>query len=152
MSAPVGGGFACAAALLCAALQTSLLAVLLSIDLVLRSTLHTLSRFFHSRSKNHGGETPVPHKKVKRGKKKQKKNSNADDPRSDRIDCDTGCHLFKGTVMHVRREPVKHSFEYPVRFAIVNVDFPPAWFKATSSRHHRTGDEVRELAGTDGPV
>jgi hypothetical protein len=39
---------------------------------------------------------------------------------------------------------------YAVRLALVDLDAPPAWFRALQAADHMTADEARAFAGTDG--
>ncbi|KAL3679651.1 hypothetical protein R1sor_022607 [Riccia sorocarpa] len=60
--------------------------------------------------------------------------------------------LYEGMVWHKRRHPVRHHFEYKVRFALVNLDKIPSWFENSDSSHHMSADEARAFVGTSGPV
>ncbi|XP_051125261.1 uncharacterized protein LOC127247468 isoform X2 [Andrographis paniculata] len=55
--------------------------------------------------------------------------------------------LYQGTVWHERRRPVHHSFQYTVRYALIDLDgaihAPP---------DHLSADEARRTAETNGPV
>ncbi|XP_020588303.1 uncharacterized protein LOC110030085 [Phalaenopsis equestris] len=53
--------------------------------------------------------------------------------------------LYEGRVSHVRTKPVFNSFEYPVRYALFDLD-------RTQYGSHLSADRAREVAGTDGPV
>ncbi|XP_031376635.1 uncharacterized protein LOC116192273 isoform X2 [Punica granatum] len=55
--------------------------------------------------------------------------------------------LYEGTVWHERRRPIRHSFRYSVRYALVDLDRAPH-----SPPGHLSVDEARESAGTNGPV
>ncbi|KAH0755375.1 hypothetical protein KY290_025645 [Solanum tuberosum] len=55
--------------------------------------------------------------------------------------------LYEGTVWHERRRPVHHSFRYPVRYALIDLDRsskPPS--------DHFSAHEARRISGTTGPV
>lgn len=55
--------------------------------------------------------------------------------------------LYEGTVWHERRRPVHHSFRYPVRYALIDLDRssnPPS--------DHFSADEARRISGTTGSV
>nr|POE50002.1 hypothetical protein CFP56_33344 [Quercus suber] len=49
-----------------------------------------------------------------------------------------------GTVWHERRRPVRHSFQYPVRYALYNLDHAPP--------DHLSADQARQIASTNGQV
>ncbi|KAL3524589.1 hypothetical protein ACH5RR_012961 [Cinchona calisaya] len=55
--------------------------------------------------------------------------------------------LYQGTVWHERRRPVHHSFQYSVRYSLIDLDHstgvPP---------NHFSADEARRLSKTNGPV
>ncbi|CAB1184613.1 unnamed protein product [Spirodela intermedia] len=69
--------------------------------------------------------------------------------------------LYQGHVKHVRRSPHHHAFEYPVRYALVNLErpcsstasplpsslFPPSFFAG-----HLSADNARAVTDTNGPV
>lgn len=55
--------------------------------------------------------------------------------------------LYEGTVWHERRCPVRHSFKYPVRYALFDLDHA---FRAPSD--HLSAGEARRVAETNGPV
>lgn len=63
-----------------------------------------------------------------------------------------GCDIYEGIVGHQRTYPVKHSFQYRVRCALVDLDRPPPWFERSSGRRHMAAAEARQLAGTAGAV
>lgn len=56
--------------------------------------------------------------------------------------------FYQGQVLHVRSRPRFHSFRYPVRYALVNLDLAPPSFLGP----HIAADDVRHVAGTAGPV
>lgn len=55
--------------------------------------------------------------------------------------------LYQGTVWHERRRPVHHSFRYPVRYALFDLDGA-----SPSPTNHLSADEARRVANTNGPV
>lgn len=55
--------------------------------------------------------------------------------------------LYEGTVWHERRRPVHHSFQYPVRYALIDLDQA-----ANVPPNHLSGDEARRICKTNGPV
>ncbi|BBN16824.1 uncharacterized protein MPTK1_7g09610 [Marchantia polymorpha subsp. ruderalis] len=59
--------------------------------------------------------------------------------------------MYEGVVWHERKHPVRHQFEYKVRYALVNLDESPAWF-AAASRHHLSAQQARSIVGTSGAV
>lgn len=55
--------------------------------------------------------------------------------------------LYEGTVYHQRRHPVHHSFQYQVRYALIDLD------RAHHAPHgHLSPDEARKITDTDGPM
>lgn len=60
-----------------------------------------------------------------------------------------GAVMYEGKVWHERRKPMVHTFEYDVRYALLNLDVAPVWFTAS---HHMTACEARSIAATTGPV
>lgn len=53
--------------------------------------------------------------------------------------------VYEGRVHHARRRPVPHSFDYPVRYALIDLDLSP-------QPPHLSAARAREVAATDGPV
>jgi hypothetical protein len=53
--------------------------------------------------------------------------------------------LYEGRVRHSRRRPAAHAFEYPVRYALVDLDRMPL-------PDHLSADEARRIVSTSGPV
>ncbi|KAG0481328.1 hypothetical protein HPP92_012186 [Vanilla planifolia] len=53
--------------------------------------------------------------------------------------------IYEGSVRHSRTKPVANSFEYPVRYALFDLDSAP-------QISHLSADRAREAAGTNGPV
>ncbi|KAJ1287772.1 hypothetical protein BS78_02G036300 [Paspalum vaginatum] len=53
--------------------------------------------------------------------------------------------LYEGCVRHSRRQPAAHAFEYPVRYALMDLDRQPL-------PDHLSADEARRVASTSGPV
>lgn len=58
-----------------------------------------------------------------------------------------GAIFYEGHVHHVRRKPVRHGFQYPVRLAVVDLGCPPAWFIRFQARGHLTAAEARRMCG-----
>ncbi|KAK6917169.1 Protein of unknown function DUF1365 [Dillenia turbinata] len=55
--------------------------------------------------------------------------------------------FYEGTVWHERRRPVRHSFRYTVRYALIDLD------RATKPpENHFSAAEARRIANTNGPV
>ena len=64
-----------------------------------------------------------------------------------------GVEFVVGRVHHARDHPVRRSFSYPLRLAVVDLDAPPAWFaRSGQAADHLTADQARARAGADGPV
>ncbi|PNH03649.1 hypothetical protein TSOC_010276 [Tetrabaena socialis] len=59
--------------------------------------------------------------------------------------------FYEGHTLHIRRAPKYNKFRYAVRVAVVDLEAPPAWFKAQAADHLTPG-EARKFAGTEGPV
>ncbi|KAJ8761874.1 hypothetical protein K2173_005585 [Erythroxylum novogranatense] len=55
--------------------------------------------------------------------------------------------LYEGTVWHERRRPVRHSFQYSVRYALFDLDHAPH-----PPPDHLSADDARRVTCTDGPV
>ncbi|WVZ61910.1 hypothetical protein U9M48_011718 [Paspalum notatum var. saurae] len=53
--------------------------------------------------------------------------------------------LYEGRVRHSRRQPAAHAFEYPVRYALMDLDRQPLL-------DHLSADEARRVASTSGHV
>ncbi|RLM84624.1 uncharacterized protein C2845_PM04G02690 [Panicum miliaceum] len=67
-----------------------------------------------------------------------------------RHDSDSGStagatRVYEGRVRHSRRRPAAHAFEYPVRYALVDLDRMPL-------PDHLSADDARRIASTSGPV
>ncbi|KAF3787442.1 hypothetical protein EJ110_NYTH14972 [Nymphaea thermarum] len=60
--------------------------------------------------------------------------------------------LYQGKVWHRREKPIFHAFKYDVRYALLDLDRPPASLALSIRRHHMTSQAARNAAGTDGPV
>ncbi|URE16042.1 hypothetical protein MUK42_11865 [Musa troglodytarum] len=60
-------------------------------------------------------------------------------------DGDAAVRLYEGCVHHARRRPVAHAFEYPVRYALIDLDRAP-------QPSHLSADRAREIAHTNGSV
>lgn len=59
-----------------------------------------------------------------------------------------GLTLYEGIVWHQRRRPIQHSFEYKVRYALIDLDRSSHLL----SSNHLSADEARKVAGTTGTV
>ena len=55
--------------------------------------------------------------------------------------------LYEGTVYHQRRHPVHHSFQYRVRYALIDIDRAPH-----APPNHLSPDEARRITGTNGTM
>ncbi|KAK7331381.1 hypothetical protein VNO77_25604 [Canavalia gladiata] len=55
--------------------------------------------------------------------------------------------LYEGTVWHQRRHPVLHSFQYRVRYALIDLDRVPH-----APHDHLSPDEARQITDTNGPI
>ncbi|CAL5410136.1 unnamed protein product [Camellia sinensis] len=55
--------------------------------------------------------------------------------------------LYQGTVWHERRRPLRHSFRYSARYALIDLDRAPH-----PPPNHLSADDCRSLAQTNGPV
>lgn len=55
--------------------------------------------------------------------------------------------LYEGTVWHQRRHPVNHSFQYQVRYALIDLDRAPH-----APHDHLSLDEARQITDTNGPI
>ncbi|CAA0823722.1 Unknown protein [Striga hermonthica] len=55
--------------------------------------------------------------------------------------------LYEGTVWHERRRPIHHSFRYPVRYALVDLDTAPH-----APPDHLSAADARRVSNTNGPV
>ncbi|KAL0442729.1 UNVERIFIED_CONTAM: hypothetical protein Slati_1995600 [Sesamum latifolium] len=55
--------------------------------------------------------------------------------------------LYEGTVRHERRHPVHHSFRFPARYALIDLDRPPY-----SPPNFLSAEDARRAAKTNGPV
>jgi len=62
-----------------------------------------------------------------------------------------GVEFYEGVVTHSRRKPMKNSFKYEVRVAIIDLDHPPRWF-SNQADEHLSADSARLFANTSGPV
>ncbi|XP_039797020.1 uncharacterized protein LOC120662021 isoform X2 [Panicum virgatum] len=58
---------------------------------------------------------------------------------------DGAARLYEGRVRHSRRRPAAHAFEYPVRYALVDLDRLPL-------PDHLSADDARRIVSTSGPV
>ncbi|KAH9287731.1 hypothetical protein KI387_031848, partial [Taxus chinensis] len=67
-------------------------------------------------------------------------------------DEDDSLILYEGKVWHERRHPVVHSFQYTVRYALINLNNPPPWILPIISNNHMNASQVQAVAGTNGPV
>ncbi|XP_057949717.1 uncharacterized protein LOC131144841 [Malania oleifera] len=57
--------------------------------------------------------------------------------------------LYQGTIWHERTVPVHHSFSYPVRYALIDLDRAP---RPVPNPNHLSADHARRVAQTHGPV
>jgi len=55
--------------------------------------------------------------------------------------------LYEGTVWHQRRHPIKHTLQYRVRYAFIDLDRA-----SHAPRDHLSPDEARQITDTNGPV
>lgn len=55
--------------------------------------------------------------------------------------------LYEGTVWHQRRHPVTHSFQYTVRYALIDLDRA-----SHAPSNHLSPDEARKITDTNGPM
>ena len=65
---------------------------------------------------------------------------------------DGEAYVYNGRVMHHRRYPVTHKFQYAARYAIVNLDRVPSWLREDMRANHMDANSAREKARTTGPV
>ena len=64
-----------------------------------------------------------------------------------------GVSFVVGRVHHARLHPVRRSFSYPLRLAVVDLDNPPSWFvKSGQAKDHLTAAAARARSGADGRV
>ncbi|CAK9199913.1 unnamed protein product [Sphagnum troendelagicum] len=75
--------------------------------------------------------------------------SSAENLLDNRAAQDHHVQMYEGKVWHERKKPLVHKFEYPVRYALINLDKPPSWFSAL---HHISASEARHIASTSGAV
>lgn len=66
---------------------------------------------------------------------------------SSTIDGSQPVSLYEGAVWHERRRPVRHSFHYNVRYALIDLDRAPH-----APPNHLSADEARQITDTTGPV
>lgn len=64
------------------------------------------------------------------------------------------CEFYEGTVTHVRRGSLRHRFDYPVRYCLVDLDSSKAAPACCAAQlaDRLTAAEVRELTGCAGKV
>mmetsp|Transcript_14170 Transcript_14170/g.35836 ORF Transcript_14170/g.35836 Transcript_14170/m.35836 type:complete len:165 (-) Transcript_14170:1666-2160(-) len=62
--------------------------------------------------------------------------------------------FYQGTVYHQRRQPITHSFQYKVRMAWIDLDYPPeSWSrKRVAGDLSLTANQVRAKLSTNGSV
>ncbi|KAJ8530806.1 hypothetical protein K7X08_023687 [Anisodus acutangulus] len=65
-----------------------------------------------------------------------------------RDDNDSVVSLYEGTVWHERLRPVHHSFRYPVRYALIDLDNA----SNNTPSDHLSSHQARSISGTTGPV
>jgi len=69
------------------------------------------------------------------------------------VDARAGARFYDGVVRHERKKPVRRTFAYPLRWACVDLDAPPAWFASSGqASDHLSASEARARAGTTGRV
>eukprot|EP00967_Tisochrysis_lutea_P001782 scaffold2263_cov33-Tisochrysis_lutea.AAC.2 len=63
------------------------------------------------------------------------------------------CDFYEGVVEHTRTKPVVHSFRYPVRYCVLDLDHPrPPACCADQLADRLTADQARQESGCDGKV
>ena len=67
------------------------------------------------------------------------------------VDDALGVMFYDGVVRHRRVKPVRRTFEYPLRWALVDLDAPPRWF-GDARGDRLSASECRERCETDGKV
>ncbi|CAJ2658653.1 unnamed protein product [Trifolium pratense] len=55
--------------------------------------------------------------------------------------------LYEGTIYHQRRQPVHHSFQHQIRYALIDLDRTPH-----APPNHLSPDEARQITDTNGPI
>ncbi|XP_060179620.1 uncharacterized protein LOC132609580 isoform X2 [Lycium barbarum] len=65
-----------------------------------------------------------------------------------RAEGDSVVSLYEGTVWHERFRPVHHSFKYPVRYALIDLDHA----SNNTPSDHLAAQQARTISGTTGPV
>lgn len=55
--------------------------------------------------------------------------------------------LYEGTLRHERLHPIRNSFKFTARYALIDLDRPPY-----SPKTYLSADEARRTAKTNGPV
>ena len=69
------------------------------------------------------------------------------------VESHEGVSFFLGSVVHERTRPIRNTFTYPLRFAVVDLDSPPGWFTGSGQAgDHLTAVEARARCGTNGRV
>ncbi|KAL8468508.1 hypothetical protein ACS0TY_031646 [Phlomoides rotata] len=63
------------------------------------------------------------------------------------LDLQNSVALYEGTVWHERRRPVRHSFRYSVRYALIDLDGAPH-----APPNHLSANDARSISKTNGPV
>jgi len=59
--------------------------------------------------------------------------------------------FFDGIVTHVRKLPMRRSFRYPLRMALVNLSNPPTWWRKKQANLHLNANEIWERTREDVP-
>lgn len=61
--------------------------------------------------------------------------------------------LYQGSVYHERRRPVRHSFQYPARYALLDLDrAPQTTLPSSYFDDHLSAHQARQITTTTGPV
>ena len=59
--------------------------------------------------------------------------------------------FFDGIVTHVRKLPMRRSFRYPLRMALVNLSNPPTWWRKKQANLHLNAKQIWERTREDVP-
>ena len=63
----------------------------------------------------------------------------------------TKVQFFDGIVTHARKRPMKRSFQYPLRMALVNLSNPPSWWTKKQANLHLNAEQIWERTREDLP-